>query len=157
MNLYEIVLFCSTFHFLGFKSFHFSYNNHIIIDILTFVVVLRSNREHGVLYVFVFIDFGLVQRLIEIRRVVVLVRDTDPYKLGYCGRHQNRQYCNMIRDFAREDVTLTFVDSVNLTDNNVAKSTLRNSLSRVVFGLNSEYNFKLIIKFEEKNIFEIVS
>lgn len=52
--------------------------------IRTFVVVLCRHGEHGVLYVLVLVDLGFVQRFVEVRRVVVFVRDTDTYELGHC-------------------------------------------------------------------------
>lgn len=51
--------------------------------LLTLVVVLGRNGEHGVLYVLVLVHFGLVQCFVEVRRVIVLVRDADPYEFRY--------------------------------------------------------------------------
>lgn len=59
-------------------------NRNQIKSLLTFIVVLSCHGEHRVLNVFVFVDFGLVQRLVKVRRVVVLVGNANPYELGHC-------------------------------------------------------------------------
>ena len=53
---------------------------------LTFILVIGGDREDGVLDVLVFVHLGLVQVLVEVGRVVVLVRNPDPDELGYWGR-----------------------------------------------------------------------
>ena len=49
---------------------------------LTFILVIGGDREDRVLDVLVLVDLGLVERLVEVRRVVVLVGDADPDELG---------------------------------------------------------------------------
>ena len=50
---------------------------------LTFVLVVSSDSEDGVLDVLVLVDLGLVQVFIEVRRIVVLVRNRDPNEFGH--------------------------------------------------------------------------
>ena len=61
-----------------------SCQDHVI---LTFILVTCSNRENGVLDVFVLVNLGLVQILVKVRRVVVLVRDSNPDELWYWGKN----------------------------------------------------------------------
>ena len=46
-----------------------------VISQLTFILVVGSDGENGVLDVLVFVDFGLVKMFVKVRRVVVLVRN----------------------------------------------------------------------------------
>ena len=62
-----------------------SCQDHVI---LTFILVTCSNRENGVLDVFVLVNLGLVQVLVKVRRVVVLVRDSNPDELWYWGKNE---------------------------------------------------------------------
>ena len=58
---------------------------------LTLVEVLGGDGEHRVLDVLVLLHLGLVECLVEVRRVVVLVGDSDADELGNCGsRARNR-------------------------------------------------------------------
>ena len=66
--------------------------------ILTFIFVVCSNSKNGVLDVFVLVDLGLVQVLVKVRRVVVLVRDSDTDELWHWGKNWSIsvQYCCLL-------------------------------------------------------------
>lgn len=52
---------------------------------LTFVEIFSVDGEHRVLYVLVLLHFGFVEHLVKVRRVVVLIGDSDADELGNCG------------------------------------------------------------------------
>ena len=51
--------------------------------IFTFILVVGRHREYGVLDVLVLVHLGLVQVLVEVRRVVVLVSNADTDEFGH--------------------------------------------------------------------------
>lgn len=59
---------------------------------LTFIVILGGDGEHRVLDVFVLINLCFVERLVEVRWVVVLVSDSNANKLGDCER-ERKDFC----------------------------------------------------------------
>lgn len=52
--------------------------------ILTLVFVFGSNGNDRVLNVFIFINFRLIFSLVKVRRIVILVSDSNPNILGNC-------------------------------------------------------------------------
>ena len=53
--------------------------------LLTLVLVVGGDGEHSVLDVLVLVHLRLVQALVEVGRVVILVRDPDTDELGHCS------------------------------------------------------------------------
>lgn len=51
--------------------------------VLTLVVIFGGDGEHSVLDVFILVHFGLVQRLVEVRGIIILVCNADPNKLSH--------------------------------------------------------------------------
>ena len=62
--------------------------------LLTLVLVVGGDGEHGVLDVLVLVHLRLVQALVEVGRVVILVRDADTDELGHCSG--TIRYCMFI-------------------------------------------------------------
>ena len=52
--------------------------------LLTLVDILGDHGEHDMLDVLVFVHLRFVQTFVKVRRVVVLIRDTDTDELGHC-------------------------------------------------------------------------
>lgn len=59
-------------------------NLKVKIKVLTFIVVFGGDSEDCMLYIFILVDFRLVQLLVEVRRVVILVGDANADELCHC-------------------------------------------------------------------------
>lgn len=64
---------------------------------LTFVLVVGSDGQNGVLDVLVLVDLRLVQVFVEERRVVVLVGDPDADELCHCDERVKIQSSHWLR------------------------------------------------------------
>jgi hypothetical protein len=51
-------------------------------------VILGGDRKHGVLDVLILVDLGLVERLVEVRRVVILIGDANADEFGNWRRNK---------------------------------------------------------------------
>ena len=69
--------------------------------LLTLVLVVGGDCEHGVLDVLVLVHLRLVQALVEVGRVVILVRDADTDELGHCGG--TIRYCMFMLNKTQSD------------------------------------------------------
>lgn len=76
------------FLLVGFYTFD---GQMIGVDSLTLIVIFGGDGEYGVLNVLIFVDLGLVQVLVEVRRVVVLVGDANSDEFRHCfGRGEKK-------------------------------------------------------------------
>lgn len=54
-------------------------------------MILGGDGEDGVLYIFIFVHFRLVEGFVEVRRVVILISDANANKLGHWKRKDNHE------------------------------------------------------------------
>lgn len=64
---------------------------HLVL--LTFIMILGRHRQHGVLYVLIFVNFGFVELLVKVRRVVVLISNADTNEFRDC-KEEKIERCN---------------------------------------------------------------
>lgn len=57
---------------------------NFVCSVLTLIVILGSHCEHCVLYILVLIHFRLVQRFVEIGRIIVLIGNANAYEFCDC-------------------------------------------------------------------------
>lgn len=65
---------------------------------LTLVLVAGGDRDDGVLDVFVLVHLRLVERLVEVGRIIILVADSDPDVFVYWN--ENREMRKILNSAA---------------------------------------------------------
>lgn len=60
-------------------------------SVLTLIVILGSHCEHCVLYILVLIHFRLVQRFVEIGRIIVLIGNANAYEFCDCISEEKKR------------------------------------------------------------------
>lgn len=64
---------------------------YYVCAVLTLIVILGSHCEHCVLYILVLIHFRLVQRFVEIGRIIVLIGNANAYEFCDCICERRRR------------------------------------------------------------------
>lgn len=64
---------------------------HLVL--LTFIMILGRHRQHGMLNVLILVNFGFVELLVKVWRVVVLISDADTNELRDC-KEEKIERCN---------------------------------------------------------------
>lgn len=66
----------------------------MLLQVLTLIVIFGGDSKNGMLYIFIFINFCLVQRLIEIRGVVILKTQMKVAKIDFTSNYLSNEYEN---------------------------------------------------------------
>lgn len=54
-------------------------------------MILGGDGEDGVLNIFIFVHFRLIEGFVEVRRIVILISDANTNKLGHWNRKKNHK------------------------------------------------------------------